>query len=125
MLLLSIDDMIITGNDLQGIFDLKSFIKQQFNIKDLGLLNFFLGLEISYDQSGYYLSQVKHAYDLISRAGLIDSKTVHTPMEVNVHFSAIDGTPLSDDTLYQQLVGSLIYFFVTRLDIAHVVHIVS
>ena len=95
-------------------------------MKDLRLLNFFLGLDISYDQSGYYLSQAKYAADLVSRAGLIDSKTVHTHMESNAHFSATDGTFLSDGTLYRQLVGSLIYLTVThRPNIAHVVHIVS
>ena len=58
--------MIITSDDLQGIIDLKFFLKQQFDMKDLGLLSFFLGLEISYDQSRYYLSQAKYAFDHIS-----------------------------------------------------------
>ena len=113
LLLLYVDVMIITGDDLQGISDLKSFLKQQFDMKDLGLLSFFLGLEISYDQSGYYLSQVKYAFDFVFRSGLIDSKIMHTPMETNAHFSATDGTLLSDGTLYWQLVGSLIYLTVT------------
>ena len=63
-------------------------------MKDLRLLK----LEISYDQSRYYLSQAKYAFDLVSRASLIDSKTVHTSMEANAHFSATDGTPISDGT---------------------------
>ena len=46
-------------------------------------------------------------------------------MESNAHFSAIDGIFLSDGTLYRQLVSSLIYLTVTRLDIAYIVHIVS
>ena len=46
--------MIIIGYDLQGISDLKSFLKQQFDMKDLRILSFFLGLENSYDQFGYY-----------------------------------------------------------------------
>ena len=70
-------------------------------MKDLGILSFFFGLEISYDQSGYYLSQAKYASDLISRASLTDSKTVHTPMESNIYFSTTDGTLLSDGTLYR------------------------
>ena len=70
-------------------------------MKDLGLLSFFLRLEISYDQSRYYLSHAKYASDLISRACLIDSKTVHTPMETNAHFSATDGNFPSDGTLYR------------------------
>ena len=70
-------------------------------MKDLGLLSFFLGLEISYYQSGYYLSQAKYASNLISLAGLTDSKTIHTPIEFNAHFFVTDGTLLSDGTLYR------------------------
>ena len=93
--------MIITGDDLQGITDFKSFLKQQFDMKDLGLLSFFLRLEISYDLFGYYLSQAKYASDLVSHADLTHSKTLHTPMESNAHFFATDGTLLSDGTLYR------------------------
>ena len=94
-------------------------------MKDLGLLSFFLGLEISYDQSGYYLPQAKNVSDLVSHADLIDSKTVHSPMESNAHFSATDGILLSDGTLYWKSVCSLIYLTVTQLDIANAVHIVN
>ena len=45
-------------------------------------------------------------------------------METNAHFSATDGTPLSDDTLYRQLVGSLIYLIISQLDISYAIHIV-
>ena len=94
-------------------------------MKDLGNLSYFLGLEVSSDESGYYLSQAKYATDLISRAGITDTKTASTPLDSNNHISAIDGNLLSDSTLYRQLVGSLIYLTVSRPDIAHAVHIVS
>ena len=63
--------------------------------------------------------------NLVSHLGLTYSKTMHTPMESNAHFSATDGTLLNDDTLYQQLVGSLIYLTVNRPNLAYVVHIVT
>lgn len=125
LLLLYVDDMIITGDDVTGIHDLKNFLSQQFEMKDLGPLSYFLGLEVSTGPDGYFLSQAKDASDLLSRAGLTDSKTVPTPMEPNVRLTPADGAPLSDVTLYRQLVGSLVYLTVTRPDIAYAVHIVS
>ncbi|XP_047326739.1 uncharacterized mitochondrial protein AtMg00810-like [Impatiens glandulifera] len=94
-------------------------------MKDLGHLSYFLGLEIASDKFGYYLSQAKYANDLISRAGITHTKVVNTPFDSTEYLVATDGIPLSDETLYQQLVGSLIYLIVTRPNIAYVVHIVS
>ena len=56
ILLLYVDDMIITGDDMQGIQDLKHFLGRQFEMKDLISLNYFLGLEVSSYANGYYLT---------------------------------------------------------------------
>uniref|UniRef100_A0A2N9GX63 CCHC-type domain-containing protein n=1 Tax=Fagus sylvatica TaxID=28930 RepID=A0A2N9GX63_FAGSY len=125
LLLLYVDDMIITKDDHSSISDFKLFLHQQFEMKDLGHLSYFLNLEVSSDSTGYYLSQAKYAFDLLSRAGLTDTKVVSTPLEMNARLTPLDGTPLSDATLYRQLVGSLVYLTVTRPDIAHAVHLVS
>jgi hypothetical protein len=85
-------------------------------MKDLGSLSYFLGLEVSSYQNGYYLSQAKYASDLLSRAGLSDCKIVDSPLKTNVKLHATDDKLLSDATLYQQLVGNLIYLTVTRAD---------
>ena len=77
-------------------------------MKDLGHLNYFLGLEVSSDSIGYYLSQAKYASDLLSRAGLIDTKVVSTFLEMNARLTLLDGIPLNDATFYRQLVGSLV-----------------
>uniref|UniRef100_A0A2N9IIL2 Integrase catalytic domain-containing protein n=1 Tax=Fagus sylvatica TaxID=28930 RepID=A0A2N9IIL2_FAGSY len=125
LLLLYVDDMIITGDDVQGIQDLKRFLGQHFEMKDLGPLSYFLGLEVSSSSDGYYLTQAKYTSDLISRAGITDSKIVDTPIEYNNRLNTHDGEPLPDATLYRQLVGSLVYLTVTRPDISYAVHIVS
>ena len=62
---------------------------------------------------------------MISRASITDSKIVDTPIEYNCRLNSHDGKSLSDATLYRQLVGSLIYFTVTHLDISYAVHVVS
>uniref|UniRef100_A0A2N9GMX8 Reverse transcriptase Ty1/copia-type domain-containing protein n=1 Tax=Fagus sylvatica TaxID=28930 RepID=A0A2N9GMX8_FAGSY len=125
LILLYVDDMIITGDDPAGIRDLQQFLSQQFEMKDLGTLSYFLGLEVTSSSDGYYLSQAKYASDLLSKAGLTDSNTVSTPLELNVKLNSTDGEPLSDATLYRKLVGSLIYLTVTHPDLAYAVHLVS
>ena len=86
-------------------------------MKDLDTFNYFLGLEVTSSSDGYYLSQTKYAYDLFSKAGIIDSKTISTPLEYNAKLTPLDGEPISDATRYRQLVRSLIYLTVTHLDI--------
>jgi hypothetical protein len=87
LLLLYVDDMIITGNDHSGISDFKIFLYQQFEMKDLGHLSYFLGLEVFSDSTGYYLSQAKYAFDLLSRAGLTDTKIISTPLKMNARLT--------------------------------------
>ena len=100
LLLLYVDNMIITSDDLSGIEELKDFLSQQFEMKDLGHLSYFLGLEITHSTDGLYITQAKYASDLLSRAGLTDSKTVDTPVELNVHLTPLGGKPLSNPSLY-------------------------
>jgi hypothetical protein len=76
--------MIITGDDTVGIRNLQKKLCQQFEMKDLESLIYFLGLEVSFDLDGYYLSQAKYASDLLSRVGITDCKTVDSPLETNV-----------------------------------------
>ena len=119
------DDMIITGDDLNGIQKLKDFLNQQFEMKDLGYLSYFLGLEIIHSTDGLYITQAKYTFDLLSRAGLTDSKTIDTPVELNAHLTSSGGKPLSNPSLYKRLVGSLVYLTITRSDISYAVHQVS
>ena len=122
LLLLYVNDMIITGDDLSGIQYLKDFLSQQFEMKDLGHLSYFLGLEITYSTNGLYITQAKYASELLSQAGLTESKTVDTPVELNVHLTPSGGKPLSNPSLYRHLVGSLVYLSITHPNISYVVH---
>ena len=92
---------------------------------DLGTLSYFLGLEVTSSSDGYYLSQAKYASGLLSKVGITDNKTISTPLEYNAKLTPLDGEPIFNTTHYRQLVGSLIYLTVTRLDISHVIGMVS
>ncbi|KAL7582342.1 hypothetical protein Lser_V15G41880 [Lactuca serriola] len=117
--------MIITGDDHGGIESLKHDLARRFAMKDLGLLRYFLGIEVAQSKKGYLLSHTKYISYLFTHAGLSDNRTVNTPLETNAQYSPTDGVPLSDPNIYHTVVGSLVYLTVTCLDITHAVHIVS
>ena len=71
------------------------FLSQQFEMKDLGHLSYFLGLEITHSTNRLYITQAKYAFELLSQAGLTDSKAVETPVKVNAHLTPSRGKPLS------------------------------
>ncbi|XP_039133201.1 uncharacterized mitochondrial protein AtMg00810-like [Dioscorea cayenensis subsp. rotundata] len=125
ILLIYVDDIIITGNDTAGIFDIKAILHSSFHMKDLGALTYFLGLEVTYTSNGLGLNQTKYTCDIIREANLTDDKVAHTPMEVNVKYKNDDGKPISDPTHYRKIVGSLVYLTMTRPDISFAVHILS
>ncbi|KAK3033703.1 hypothetical protein RJ639_033927 [Escallonia herrerae] len=94
---LYVDDMIITCSDLDSISILKQDLNHHIEMKDLGTLSYFLGLEVSSASDGYYLSQAKYASDLFSRADLTDSKTASTSLEPNIRgHRGIHNDPLEE-----------------------------
>ena len=117
--------MIIIGDDLSGIQKLKDFLNQQFEMKDLGHLSYFLGIEITHFTDVLYITQAKYAFKLLSRTGLTDSKNVDTPIELNTLLTPSGGKPLSNPFLYRNLVVSLVYFTVIHLNISYAINQVS
>lgn len=99
-------------------------MNKEFLITDLGKLNYFLGLEVSYHDTGLFLSQSKYAHDILSRAHMLDAKPVSTPLSTTDYFTS-QGTPFSDVTLYRSLVGALQYLTITRPDLSYAVNQVS
>uniref|UniRef100_A0A2N9F7X6 Reverse transcriptase Ty1/copia-type domain-containing protein n=1 Tax=Fagus sylvatica TaxID=28930 RepID=A0A2N9F7X6_FAGSY len=75
LLILYVDDMIITSDDLSGIHELKDFLSQNFEIKDLGHLSYFLGLEITSSDDGFYLTQANLVYFIVTHLDI--SYVVH------------------------------------------------
>ncbi|XP_016677335.2 uncharacterized protein [Gossypium hirsutum] len=127
IILVYVDDLLIIGNDMDMINDLKGVLNQNFKMKDLGDLRYFLGIEILRSQEGILLNQLKYAQDLIKDTGLSKAKVALTPLEQNqklttAEFDEIvqqhqDDKLLEDKTVYQRLIGRLIYLTHTRSDI--------
>ncbi|GJW15104.1 uncharacterized mitochondrial protein-like protein [Tanacetum coccineum] len=121
---LYVDDIIITGDDCDGIELLKAEFCHRFAMKDLGLLLYFLGIEVASLPKGYLLSQFKYIANLLDRARITDKMVEDIPIDGKAKYTPRDGDPLPDPSLYQTVVGSLVYHTMTRPDMAYVVHIV-
>ncbi|XP_057434172.1 uncharacterized protein LOC130726869 isoform X2 [Lotus japonicus] len=124
LLVVYVDDIVITGSDSEGIGNLKTFLQTKFQTKDLGILKYFLGIEVMYSKNGIMISQRKYVLDLLAETGLMGSKPCETPMEPGMKLTA-EGVPFSDPQRYRRLVGKLNYLTVTRPDIAFPVSVVS
>ncbi|KAK4406515.1 Retrovirus-related Pol polyprotein from transposon RE1 [Sesamum angolense] len=93
-----VDDILITGSDIDGIEEAKTYLQKHFVTKDLGRTRYFLGIEIAHSKHGVSLSQRKYACDLLQEAGLLGTKPVDTPMDSNPDFWNDDGNYLEDKT---------------------------
>eukprot|EP01018_Ginkgo_biloba_P015525 Gb_39735 [translate_table: standard] len=122
---LYVDDLLITRNDVSMISDLKKDLQMNFEMTDLGLLHYFLGIEVWQTPGRVFISQAKYIWEVLRRFRMEDCKPTCTPMETGTKLSVQDEGVKIDGTLYRQLVGSLIYLTTTRPDIAFVVGIVS
>jgi hypothetical protein len=125
ILVLYVDDLLITGSFASAIVVVKDILHDRFSMMDMGPLHFFLGLEISQDASGIKLSQTKYAKDLLDRFHMTNCKSAPTSFLSGINLEDGRDTPLVDNTLYRQLVGSLLYLTHTRPDISYAVGVVS
>jgi len=128
-ILVYVDDLIITGSDKDGIQATKDFLKSVFDIKDLGEMKYFLGIEICRSKEGLFMSQRKYTLDLLKDAGKNGEKTAKMPLEDGYKIpregEIEDSKPFNDPKLYRKLVGKLIYLTITRPDICFAVNQVS
>ena len=115
-LLLYVDDIIITGNNSTFVSSIIKLLGVDFDLKDLGLLHYFLGLQIDYTSTGFFVHQTKYTSDLLKKFGMTDNKPCKTPSSPNHHLLPNDSPLLSDPTSYRSLVGALQYLIFTRPD---------
>lgn len=125
--LVYVDDILVTGNDQHLLTSVKAFLGQQFKVKDLGPLQYFLGIEAARSSKGIYLHQHKYTLDILQDTGLINVRPSKIPMEQNQNLHASTSPLLStiDASSYRRLVGRLIYLTVTRPYLSYAVQVLS
>lgn len=124
MVLIYVDDLIITGSNADSITALKKKLQGKFPVKDLGPLKYFLGIEVATSRKGLFLNQRKYTIDLLRDSNMLNSKPANTPFDSKLQLDKL-GDPLDSPNYYQKLVGKLIYLTITRPDISFAVSLVS
>ena len=116
LLLLFVDDMVLTGNNPIYFDPFIDQLGREFAIKDLEQLYYFLGVEVYSFSDGLFLSQTKYARDLLDRAQMVGCLPISTPIatKVGLNLSSVDLFP--DLTHYCSIVGALQYLTFTRPD---------
>jgi hypothetical protein len=118
--LLCADDIIVTNSSPTVIDALLADLKQDFALKDLGPLNYFLAIKVKNTSDGILLTQDKYASDLLQWVGMMHCNLVATPLLASEKLSAHVGDPLrpDDTTKYRSIVGGLPYLSHNRPDLA-------
>ena len=125
LLIVYVDDMIVTSSSSKEVEKLQSHLAKEFEMKDLGTLKYFLGIEVSRSRYGLLLSQWKYTLDILNETGNSACEPVNTPIEVNHGMSIYpDRIPTNKET-YQRLVGKLIHLTHTKPNISYAVSGVS
>ena len=122
---LYVDDLIYMGNSQLMMEDFKKDMMSRFEMTDLGLMRYFLGIQVKQENGRISLSQEKYATDLLKKFNMSCCKPTCTPMIINEKLSRNDGAEKVDETIYRKLVGSLIYLTNTRPDLVYAVSVVS
>ena len=121
LVILYVDDLVLTGGHAEHIVATKATLTSTFEMTDLGLLHFFLGLE----EREMFISQRRYVSELLEAFEMEDARPISSPMDPNTKLSAYDSSEPADSNLYRKLVGSLIWFLNTRLDLSFSVGLLS
>lgn len=123
--LVYVDDLLISRNDHDSIQKFKAYLNNCFHMKDLGVLKYFLGIEVARSPTGIYLCQRKYTLDILSEVGMLGAKLARFPVEQNHRLIMVDGKLLDDPKRYGRLIGRLIFLCFTRPEISYSVHVLS
>ena len=120
-----VDDLIVVGDSEAEIEHVKGLLKQEFEMKDLGELRYFLGIEVIRTTEGIWLLQRQYALDMLSKYGMADCKPISMPLDVNVKLSAHGDHAIEDVAMYRKIVDSLMYLTITQANLNYTVGLES
>nr|GFC09873.1 retrovirus-related Pol polyprotein from transposon TNT 1-94 [Tanacetum cinerariifolium] len=107
------------------IDELKKSMTREFEMTDIGLMSYYLGIEVKQTDKGIFICQERYANEILKRFNMEKCNPVGTPIKHKVKPSKHNGGKAVDSTLFKSLVGSLRYLTCTRPDILFVVRLIS
>ncbi|KAM2065116.1 hypothetical protein EV1_027912 [Malus domestica] len=122
---LYVDDLIFTGSDPSIFEEFKRVMTKEFEMTDIGLMAYYLGIEVKQNEEGIFISQESYVKEILKKFKMDDCKPISTPMECGVKLTKHDEGERVDPTFFKSLVGSLRYLTCTRPDILYAVGLVS
>ncbi|XP_022891649.1 uncharacterized protein LOC111406458 [Olea europaea var. sylvestris] len=122
---LYVDDLIFTSNNPKTFEEFKRKMCCEFEMTDLGLMSYYLGIEVKQTEEGIFIVQENCAKEVLQKFNMSNCNPVNTPVECNIKLSRYDDGAKVDPTLFRSLVGSLRYLTCTRSDILFGVGLVS
>ncbi|GKV48172.1 hypothetical protein SLEP1_g54998 [Rubroshorea leprosula] len=122
---LYVDDLIYTGNDMVMFDKFKKSMMAEFEMSDLGLMHYYLGIEVNQSAAGIFISQKKYVQDILDRFRMKNCNPVSTSIEPGLKLVKNPGGKGINNTLYKQIVGSSMYLTATSPDIMHAVSLIS
>ncbi|KAM1316340.1 hypothetical protein ACFX2F_019989 [Malus domestica] len=124
VLLLYVDDIILTGSNKAKVQEVIQELGDVFELNDMGILSYFLGLQIEYKENGdIFINQSKYARDFINKAGINGCKPTAALCKPHTWLLVIEGNVLEDPSTYRSLVGALQYLTFTRPDLSFAVNV--
>lgn len=115
--------MIFNGS--LSIDEFKIEMKKEFEMTDLGLMRYFLGIEVIQNNKGIFICQTKYAKDVLKKFRMIICKPISTPIAIGTNLSKEDQEYNIDSIIFRRLVGSLMYLTTTRPDIMYAISLIS
>jgi hypothetical protein len=100
ILLLYVDDLFLIGEE-NLITECKKRLASEFEMKDLGLMHYFLGLEVWQSPERIFLNHGKYAVKILKRFDMLECKSTNTPMETKLKLLVDTSLELIDTTLYR------------------------
>ncbi|XP_060203095.1 uncharacterized mitochondrial protein AtMg00810-like [Lycium barbarum] len=118
VLVVYVDNILLAGSDIAEMTSVKAFLDAQFRIKDLGLVHYFLGLEIVPHSGGYLMNQHKFTSDLLEEFHCSHFTPISSPLDSSLKLDSDVGDLIHDPSSYRRLIGKLNFLQHTRRDIS-------